>query len=561
MSSTVAEETTEAGTLPAPSEQPQPRPVAAPAPYDPWLALAALVILGGISGVAYYLGFVRPYLLELYFARPLLDLAKINGHTAPAANAWGLTWIVLFACYYLAFRLCPPSDRLSRLYNRTALAIICGWAAFFCINLIMMYPVGAADLFDQIFRARLLSEYNLNPFTTLPVNIEGDPFRPYVAWVGDPSPYGPLWELPAGLTSLLAGDSLWRNLIAFKLLVTVAYGISVALTYAILRVVRPDWALRGTLFFAWNPLVLFEIPGNGHNDAIVVAFLLAAIFAFVTARRLALLPALMAGALAKFVPVLLVPIAAAALWRDRTPSTRTASVEVGSLPVRRRPLTPLEAFSNIAIGAAIALGLAVVLYAPFWQGTQSIGALGRQTLFTASIPRVLLDVMVVNLGMAQGTAQTLVRNGAFLFIGIVALALALRLFLSDNADTPAARRALVRRTLSSFYEVIFFYLAFATLWFQPWYLLWLVALTAPVARFANANRTVLFCIGGVANYFVWDFIWLWNRTTARDTQVMAAIVVYTLPLFYTLYVWLKPLWERAAPAHDSTDTQPAPMRV
>ncbi|MDQ3928833.1 MAG: hypothetical protein M3328_06765, partial [Chloroflexota bacterium] len=293
---------------------------------DSWLSLAALVLLGGISGSAYYLGFVRPYLLKDYYLKPLLDLAKINGHAPGAANDWALTWIVLFACYYLAFRLCPPSLHISRGFKWTSLAVICGFAAFFCINLVFMYPVGAADIFDQIFRARLTAHYDLNPFTTLPANLRSDIFQPYVAWRGDPSPYGPLWEALAAGTSWLAGDSLWNNLVLFKLLVIAGYVISVALTYGILRVVKPDWALRGTLFFAWNPLVLFEIAGNGHNDAIVALFLLAAVYLFVRAHRSAVIPALMSGALTKFVPVLLVPLAAAAIWRDRVPARRRGKV-------------------------------------------------------------------------------------------------------------------------------------------------------------------------------------------------------------------------------------------
>ncbi len=506
---------------------------------DSWLSLAGIVALGGISGVAYDLGFVRPYLLEAYFRKPLLDLAKINGHTAPAANAWAITWIVLFACYYLAFRLCPPSANISRGFRRVALFLICGWAAFFSINLLFMYPVGAADLFDQIFRARLLSHYQLNPFTTLPSNIAGDPFQAYVAWRGDPSPYGPVWELLAGGTSWLAGDSLWRNLVLFKLLVMVAYGISVALTYGILRVTKPDWALRGTLFFAWNPLVLFEVAGNGHNDAVVAMFLLAALYLFVLDMRWTVLPALMAGALTKFVPVLLVPMAAAAIWRDRTPAQRVTT-DAEEEPGQSR----FDAFSALAVGGVLAAGLALVLYAPFWNGPGSIGALGRQTLFTASLPKVALDMLVYQGGMSApdqvALAQSIVRDVALAIVALVTIYLALRIFLMRDAHTPAERQELATGTLSAFYEVIFFYLAFGALWFQPWYLIWLVALTAPVASFTNANRTILFCIGGIANYFVWDFVWLWNRTEIRNTQVTSAIVVYTLPIFYSLYVWLKP---------------------
>ena len=484
------------------------------------------MVLGGISAVAYHLGFVRPYMMAQYYLIPLLDLAKINRYTAAAANAWGFTWIVLFACYYLAFRLVPPATGVSSAFRRVALALICLWAALFSIDLIFMYPVGAADLFDQIFRARLTAHYGLNPFTTLPASIQGDPFQQYVAWRGDPSPYGPMWEALAAGASLLAGNSLWNNLVIFKLLVVTAYGASVALTYGLLSAFRPDWALKGTLFFAWNPLVLFEVAGNGHNDAIVVMFLLAAMYLLVLARRWAVLPALMAEALTKFVPLLLVPTAVSAVWRDRAPAHGT------------QLSSSFDALSNLLVGSILALGLAVVLYAPFWVGPQSIGALGRQGLFTASIPKVVLDTLVHDFNMAEANAQSIVRTAAGILVGVVSFWLALRIYLRGNARTPQQRSAILGRTFSAFYEIIFVYLAFATLWFQPWYLMWLVALTPAVARLVNANRTVLFCIGGVANYFVWDFIWLWNRTGFRDIQITSALAVYTLPLLYTLYVWL-----------------------
>jgi ABC-type uncharacterized transport system permease subunit len=84
------------------------------------------------------------------------------------------------------------------------------------------------------------------------------------------------------------------------------------------------------------------------------------------------------------------------------------------------------------------------------------------------------------------------------------------------------------------------YLVVASLWFQPWYLLWLVALTVPLAsQHTYVVRTMLFCLGGVLNYFVWDYLWLWNRTDSRTIQTMSALAIYTLPVLYTLWVWLR----------------------
>jgi hypothetical protein len=263
----------------------------------------------------------------------------------------------------------------------------------------------------------------------------------------------------------------------------------------------------------------------------------------------------MAGALTKFVPVLLIPIAAAGIWRDRARLRRGGE---------GRAIGNREALGTLAISGLASVALAVALYAPFWQGWESIGALGRQSLFTASIPKVVLDMLVLDHGFDRPTAESLVRNGALSLVALVTLWAAWRIFRGRNATTHAERTRLVERTLGSFYEVIFVYLAFATLWFQPWYLMWLVALTAPLARYANANRTLLFCIGGVANYFVWDFIWLWNRASSRQIQLTAALVVYTLPLFYSLYTWLSPIWRgrEAAEAEEVADeVEAAPAGV
>jgi len=115
--------------------------------------------------------------------------------------------------------------------------------------------------------------------------------------------------------------------------------------------------------------------------------------------------------------------------------------------------------------------------------------------------------------------------------------LAFWVWRTPNANTREGRAVLLQRTLIAFYEIIFAYLIFASLWFQPWYLLWLVALTAPVARMEYVYRTLLFCFGAVLNYFVWDFLWLWNQSDGRSVNVTTSIAIYTLPILYTLYVW------------------------
>jgi len=184
------------------------------------------------------------------------------------------------------------------------------------------------------------------------------------------------------------------------------------------------------------------------------------------------------------------------------------------------------------------------MYAPFWQGTQTIGALGRQNLFTSSFPTLSYLLLERNYGMSTEAAKGIARNTSLVLIALIVIGFTLYVFLNRNARTPPERRALIFRTLRAFYEILFFYLALTNLWFQPWYLIWLVALAPILADHVTANRTLLFCIGGILNYFVWFFLWGWNRADGMDITVTAILAVYFLPLFYTLYAALKAFYDR-----------------
>jgi hypothetical protein len=497
---------------------------------DPWAALW-LLVLGVVYAGALWWGFVQPYQLRTYYKAltPFpLDLAKINGSTLDSANMWALTWVVLFAAVYLAYRRAPAQP------TRVYWVVLGLLALVFCGTLLFMFPVGAADLFDQIFRGRILGHYGANPFFATPDDFAGDPLRAWVgSWANTASPYGPAWELPAAAMSWLAGDDLWTNLLLFKGLVIGAYIVAALCLWGTLRRLRPDWAARGLLLFAWNPLILFETAGNGHNDMVMIAWMMAAMYLLARGGRWALFApaALMGAALVKFVPGLLMLPLLAILWYDAGPLPTT---------IRRR-------LGRVSLGAGLAGVLAVAAYAPFWHGTATIGALARGSLFTASIPKVVVDflaeqIVSANRGLsvllATQQAEGLVRSAAAgLAVGWV-LVQTLRIIWAAQDAPP--RLTLLTVGYRAMYEVLFVTLLLATLWFQPWYLQWLIALAPLTFSPAIIGRTLLFTLGGIGNYFVWDFLWLWNRAAFRSIQITAAAVITVPTLLYTLYLWLRP---------------------
>jgi hypothetical protein len=513
-------------------------PTSTPPTNDPWAALWLLGI-GVVVELAILWGFVQPYLLRRFYQvlTPFpLDLAKINGSTVDSFNAWALTWVVVFVAYYLAYRRAP------RQASGVYFAVLVLFALLFNATLLFMHPVGAADLFDQIFRGRILGHYGANPFTTPPASFPDDPLRAWVGgWAGTGSPYGPTWEYLAGATSWLAGNDLWANVILFKTLVIGAYGITAGLLWATLRRVRPEWAARGLLLFAWNPLVVFETAGNGHNDMVMIAWLVAALYLLARGGRWAVFApaAMMAAALVKFVPGLLILPLLAALWYDG--QHRPVPPSLPRRDVAR--LLGWARFRRAGTAAALAGILAIALYAPLWQGPATVGALARTDLFTASLPRVAVDFLVERLTPANAADDTIAQLTKTAEGWVRGLALGLMLGLTVvqalrvrwTALDGGSRSAILGVTFGAIYEILFVYLMFATLWFQPWYLQWLIAVTPLTCSTTRVNRTLWFAAGGIANYFVWDFFWPWNRAPFRAIQAMAALVVNTPAIIYTLY--------------------------
>jgi hypothetical protein len=83
--------------------------------------------------------------------------------------------------------------------------------------------------------------------------------------------------------------------------------------------------------YAWHPLALWEFAGNGHIDAALIAFVVAALWAAQRGRDAVAGTALAAATLVKFYPALLLP----SLWRRRSrvmPAAFAAAIVLAYLP-------------------------------------------------------------------------------------------------------------------------------------------------------------------------------------------------------------------------------------
>ncbi len=166
-----------------------------------------------------------------------------------------------------------------------------------------------------------------------------------VAPVAATSSHGPIWiALVSAVIMVLRNAGLWAQIVALKLLAGLALLLAALSAREIASFYDRKKAELALLAVAFNPVLLIEGPGNGHNDVLMVALMLGGI-ALCQKRRPGIGYALLGlSAGIKFVTASIVP------W-------------VILEQVRRQP--PRERFTTVALALALVLAPSVLGYATF----------------------------------------------------------------------------------------------------------------------------------------------------------------------------------------------------
>jgi hypothetical protein len=186
-----------------------------------------------------------------------------------AGLLYGLWFLLLYGLYGVA------ALHVRRLPQPPGLAWLLGTAAILGIPQLFAFPINATDLYRYFIRGRIFSIYGENPFTVEAASLTGAPFwRLAGEWATVTTPYGPLWELTAGGVTALVGDSLLWGLLAFKLLGLVTHLVNGALIWHILAAATPQRRATMTLLWLWNPALFNIFVIDGHNDGLMIFWLL-----------------------------------------------------------------------------------------------------------------------------------------------------------------------------------------------------------------------------------------------------------------------------------------------
>ena len=522
-----------------------------------------LLILGAASLICYGSALARFPFLRIY-AQPIQNLDKLTN-----ANGWiGLALLVGVVSLFLGYgagAVALADSRAESAGRRTPwwlVAIVLGFPLLFLVVLLFVFPVTSVDLYDYMFRGRMLVRYEANTFITTPTDFKSDPLFWYTAWRRSVTAYGPLWEGMSWLTAWLAGEKpgvpgtgavpglpgadpvrdaeLLRLLLAYKGLSALGFLLCGAAIWLTLRRTAPEYRWLGLFLWLWNPLALWESVAAGHNDAWMAALIVLAVGVLASSadgrskmdntiidppssifkKSIFSFLALTAGGLVKFLALMFGPLLLAAALR-RLPGWRAR-------------------LQLVLAGGLACAALVVLAYAPFWVGAATLRNFGdRGTLFTSSwlavlqakftlvgVKQVVPTLTLLGLIVPAEESQALAVS---IGLGLLALGVVWAAWRSWCAPQALARHAL---------WLLLWFLFLCNPWFQPWYLLWALALLAIQPwRFGAARVIGVFCGTAMLSYLGVVFLLPvlgWNVDGAEWNALTSALI-YIPPLLTLLW--------------------------
>lgn len=423
---------------------------------------------------------IFPWLIHLTLTPPPLRLPEyLASH-----RFYYFTLAVLSIAYGGAVlglvRRPPPDSDPGRVEARGLITLILLGAFSFQAILFFLPGFLSQDIFVYVSTGRMQVIHGANPYLHPPLDFPQDSSLPHVGVPEYRAVYGPLWVGITRLVVAISGTSLAANLLALKLFLILANLACLALILAISSRAAPAARVTGLLLYAWNPLVLLEVAGNGHNDVMVLLFLLAGGLFFSRGARLAGWGCVVAAALIKLTGVIFWPIYLVAALR------RSKGI--------------LDGAKDLLLMALVAGGLFMAGFGPYWVGWATLSpTLSMSELYTNSLVMSLnhwLQIIVTGslhwpadlVGLRVHQALSLVLKLAFL----IYLALKIR-YIRGPQDLWEGWR-----------DTGLFFVLFVMQYYWPWYLVPLLGVAAAGAWRPRAWPVYVFSL---ASLFIYGMVW------------------------------------------------------
>jgi len=471
--------------------QPQPEPI------SPAQRRAMLVFLGGFAVmlIGWGLGFsLRVPLWDAdpsTIARPPV-MRDVFGAGISSMTNTGLIIGVVSAGYLAALWALRRGFRYGFPAAVAASAIL-------ALALLPMRPLASPDVTHLAADVRTLWLHHEYPtsFKHAPGKIDDPVAREVLVYTNSPSGYGPIAYGIGGLPIPFVGDGLAANVAGQKFIAGLFLVIAAAATGFVARRLGTNAGLAAG-FVGLNPLMLFEFAGDGHNDSIMVAFSVLALFYLLERewadRGIGLVVA--AGAvLSKFSIAIAAPL-----------------VFTSWFPRFRIPLAALFTIAGIIATVVIMSG-----HGP------RFATLGPATAVSLTTPANVLSHW---LELGSHGRDIVVGLG----YGLWAVALGAILF-RHRLDTP---QELIAASALAIWLFVFLGSAGTLPWYQSWYL--------PFAALSGKRwlvaASLVFSIGGFAPILSLH----WTNDLARQLNVSRPVDVVVLALWLATGLVALALW-------------------
>jgi hypothetical protein len=480
----------------------------------------ALIGIGITSALLYALGLSARYPLAIGLRSPRAGWSTLAGRSLGVGLGVAGMYALLIVGYAMALRL------ILRLRDgkphRAAGIIIVGWLLS-SAALLGAYPGESLDIFDYVFRGRMIVEYSTSPLAVAPAVFEKQPFYEYITWRGQVDTYGPLWEYASGAVAwavhMLFGraDSLITYIVGYRLLAMVLTGLCALLIALIVRRSAPQLVPAALLAWLWNPLILITSAIGAHNDLLMLVAILAALLLFQRQRWVWGLLAMALAAHVKLTALLILPILG--LWMLR---------RCGWVRTLR----------NCVLALVVAIPFSWLLYAPFggWVTLRRM-LQERARLLINSPADLVYRLLQERFGWSEPAAWRATTQAATLAFFAVAAGILAWFWWADRRATtqraigaspgeaPTGEAAQGPSDSLLWYAAMAMTLAYllvGSFWFQHWYLLWALA----PAALLPTNRWTLtllpaYCLGALWSNLTNSFARSQPGYPFTDTQVGA----------------------------------------
>ena len=315
--------------------------------------LIFLMLAGGVMFVAYWMvvslalvGWPRLIysIITLKYRGPLAWLGRVLGfgrlRPGPRGALFLLLMIILGGTYLAVVYLVRKEDR------KVFTWVLWGGFAVFALLFLFIPSLQSRDVFSYTFSGRAISVYHENPFLLVPANRPLDIVYPMVGWKYNASVYGPVFNAAAAIITKVAGARIVLNIFLFKLLALASYAGTVGIVYVLARKVSPGRENMALAITAWSPLMIMHIIGAGHNDALMVFFIMLGFLLYRKNYKWLGMVAIVVAVSVKVIAVLALAPMVVLYLRERE----------GSL------------FPRVGKAAVAVIGVPALLYAPFWAG-------------------------------------------------------------------------------------------------------------------------------------------------------------------------------------------------